>query len=203
MSVEKARSQAVRFSELKAISDVLDGAYDSGIESLCVYDARTRGKDRDYVRSHPTRYKDFHFYPCMPYAHKYANAVTEVGLINAIRKFMPSENIFGNLMKGVISVARKDLKGIAELLIDGERKIFHGLSTPVIFLQNCYGSFIWFGASDAFSIFAEHLKKKYKAEPGFITMNLPRLLDALEAQGIENPIVCANITSSGSECAAA
>ena len=28
-------------------------------------------------------------------------------------------------------------------------------------------------------------------------MNLPRLLDALEAQGIENPIVCANINKLG------
>ena len=39
----------------------------------------------DHVRAHPERYPDFAFYPCMPYAHKYANAVTEHGMLGALR----------------------------------------------------------------------------------------------------------------------
>ncbi|PJN94127.1 hypothetical protein CNY89_16345, partial [Amaricoccus sp. HAR-UPW-R2A-40] len=35
------------------------------------------------------------------------------------------------------------------------------------------------------------------AEPGFITMNLPMLLDTLDEVGIQNPIVCANINKIG------
>jgi glycosyltransferase involved in cell wall biosynthesis len=34
-------------------------------------------------------------------------------------------------------------------------------------------------------------------EPGFITMNLPRLLDPLDHVGIDNPIVCTNINKIG------
>jgi hypothetical protein len=198
MSEEKARSQAVRFSDLKAITNVLDAAYDNGIKVfMCTTQERVE-EICNHVRSHPVRYKDFQFYPCMPYAHKYANAVTELGLMNAMRKFMPSGNIVGTLMKGGLSVARKDLKGMAELLIDGEMKMFHGLKTPVIFLQNVVTDLLLgLGIFDAFSIFAEHVKKKYNAEPGFITMNLPRLLDALESQGIDNPIVCASINKLG------
>jgi len=45
----------------------------------------------------------------------------------------------------------------------------------------------------AFSIFAEHVRTRYGAEPGFITMNLPMALDALERAGVEDPIVCSNI----------
>jgi hypothetical protein len=37
------------------------------------------------------------------------------------------------------------------------------------------------------------VRAKYGAEPGYFTMNLPRLLPALAAAGIENPIVCANV----------
>ena len=40
-------------------------------------------------------------------------------------------------------------------------------------------------------------RRSYGAEPGFITMNLPRLLDVLDALGIDNPIVCANINKIG------
>jgi hypothetical protein len=48
-----------------------------------------------------------------------------------------------------------------------------------------------------FSMFAKHVRKRYGAEPGFITMNLPRLLGALEEAEIENPIVCSNINKIG------
>jgi hypothetical protein len=198
MSEEKARSQAVRFSELKAITDVLDGAYDNGIR---VFMCTTQDRMEDicnHVRSHPGRYRDFQFYPCMPYAHKYANAVTELGLVNAMRKFAPSGDMVGTLLKGGLSVARKDLKGMAELLIDGEMKMFNGLNTPVIFLQNVVTDLLLgLGMHEAFSIFADYVRRKYNAEAGFITMNLPRLLDALEGEGIDNPIVCASINKLG------
>ena len=70
--------------------------------------------------------------------------------------------------------------------------------TPVIFLQNVVVDFLMgLGFKDAFRIFAAHVKEAYGAEPGFITMNLPRLLDLLEELRIDNPIVCANINKIG------
>jgi hypothetical protein len=48
-----------------------------------------------------------------------------------------------------------------------------------------------------FRIFHDHVRAKYNAEPGFITMNVPLLLDVLEEVGIDNPIVCANINKIG------
>jgi hypothetical protein len=77
-------------------------------------------------------------------------------------------------------------------------KMFQGLRTPVIFLQNLVVDLLLgLGFKDAFQVFAEHVKGRYGAEPGFITMNLPALLDVLEEVGIENPIVCSNINKIG------
>src|SRR5213079_3760863 len=93
---------------------------------------------------------------------------------------------------------RREVKGLAELLIDAEMKMFEGLSTPVIFLQNLATDLLLgLGFNEAFRIFAEHVRSRYQAEPGFITMNLPRLLDALDRAGLENPVVCANINKLG------
>jgi hypothetical protein len=50
---------------------------------------------------------------------------------------------------------------------------------------------------EAFLIFAKHIRSKYHAEPGFITMNLPMMLDTLDEVGIENPIVCSSINKLG------
>ena len=52
------------------------------------------------------------FFPCMPYAHKYANAVTEDGFLGAIRQFLPDEGLLDSIARGTSSLARKDIEGV-------------------------------------------------------------------------------------------
>jgi hypothetical protein len=198
MSEDRARAQAMRFPTTASVIEVLDAAYDEGIRVfMCTTHERIRDIC-DYMRANAERYKDFQFYPCMPYGVKYANAVTEHGALGALKMFLPQEGALGAILRGGVSVARREVKGLAELLIDAEMKMFEGLSTPVIFLQNLVTDLLLgLGFNEAFRIFAEHVRNRYQAEPGFITMNLPRLLDVLEDLGIENPIVCASINKIG------
>lgn len=198
MSEEKARAQMMRFQDLTAVIDVLDNAYDEGVTSFMCTTHDRIAMVCDHMRSNPQRYKDFQFLPCMPYAHKYANAVTEDGMIGALKRFLPEEGIVNAALRGGMSLARKDIEGITTLLVDAEMKMFTGLNTPVIFLQNVVVDLLLgLDFKAAFRIFADHIKSRYNAEPGFITMNMPKLLDALEEVGIENPIVCSNINKIG------
>jgi hypothetical protein len=198
MSEEKARAQAIRFQELDSVIAVLDAAYDAGIRTfMCTTHDRVR-HICDHVRAHPDGYTDYRFYPCMPYAHKYVNAVTEQGMLEALRAFLPNTGTVGAMFKGGVALAAKDVESIVQMLVDAEMKMFSGLDTPVIFIQNVVTDLLLgLGFKDAFRFFAEHVQQRYGAEPGFITMNLPRLLDALDEVGIENPIVCANINKIG------
>lgn len=198
MSEEKARAQAIRFQDTSAIIEAIDIAYDEGIKVFMCTTHERVAEICDHVRANPDRYRDFQFYPCMPYAHKYANAVTEKGLVGALKSFLPEENAISALFGGAMSVARKDIEGLAALLIDAEMKMFRGLQIPVIFLQNVVTDLLLgLGMKDALVIFAEHVKRRYQAEPGFITMNAPRLLDVLEECGIDNPIICSNVNKIG------
>ncbi len=198
MSEEKARAQAMRFQKIEAVIDVLDSAYDAGVRTFMCTTHDRIGLVADHVRANPDRYPDFTFFPCMPYAHKYANAVTEDGMIGALKRFLPNEGLLNAAIRGGMSIARKDVEGIATLLIDAEMKMFRNLATPVIWLQNVVVDLLLgLGFNEAFRIFANHVKTRYNAEPGFITMNMPRLLDVLEDLGIDNPIVCSNINKVG------
>ncbi|WP_341956421.1 hypothetical protein [Microbacterium sp. LWH13-1.2] len=198
MSEEKARAQQMRFQDTEAIMGVLDAAYDEGVHTFMCTTHDRISEVTDHVRAHPDRYADMTFFPCMPYAHKYANAVTEDGFLGAIRKFLPEEGLLDSIARGTSSLARKDIEGVTTLLIDAEMKMFEGLNTPVIWLQNVVVDLLsGLGFTDAFRIFADHVRKRYNAEPGFITMNLPRLLDDLDKAGVENPIVCSNINKLG------
>lgn len=198
MSEEKARAQQMRFQDLKAVTDVLDAAYQEGIRTfMCTTHDRV-AEICDYFRANQVKYPDYQFYPCMPYAHKYANAVTEHGMVDALRKFLPEDGAISAMLKGGLALANKDVDAILRLLIDAEMKMFHGLSTPVIFIQNVITDlFLGLGMNDCLKIFHDHVRERYNAEPGFITMNLPKLLDVTDKLGIDNPIVCANINKIG------
>ncbi len=198
MSEEKARAQSMRFQDLQAVLDTLDAAYQEGIRTfMCTTHDRV-AEVCDHFRANREKYPDYRFYPCMPYAHKYANAVTEHGMIDALRMFLPDDGALGAMVKGGVALANKDIRTIMQLLIDAEMKMFQGLSTPVIFIQNVITDLLLgVGMNDALKYFADHVRDKYGAEPGFITMNMPKLLDVLEELKIDNPIVCANINKIG------
>jgi hypothetical protein len=198
MSEEKARAQAMQFQDVESIIEVLDIAYAENIKTFMCTTHDRIAEVCDHFRAHPDKYPDYKFYPCMPYAHKYANAAAEHGVVGALRSFLPEENAIGAVFKGGLSLARKDIQGLAGLLIDAEMKMFAGLNTPVIFLQNVATDFLLgLGFDEAFSIFADHVRDRYGAEPGFITMNAPVLAERLAKIGIENPIICANLNKIG------
>jgi len=198
MSEEKARAQQLRFQDLDTVMSVLDSAYDEGIRTfMCTTHDRVE-QICTIVRTHPDRYAGLQFFPCMPYAHKYANAVTDDGILGAIRKFLPSEGLLDAAVRGTRSVASRDVEGVATLLIDAELKMFDGLSTPVIWMQNVVVDLLLgLGFDDALRIFHDHVRQRHGAEPGYITMNLPLLLDALDRAGVDNPLVCSNINRIG------
>ena len=198
MSEEKARTQAMRFQHIGAVIEVLEDAYAEGIRTFMCTTHQRMSEVCDHFRTHREKYPGYKFYPCLPYAHKYANAAAELGVLGAIRSFLPQENALGALLKGGISLARKDIEGLAELLVGAELKMFQGLDTPIIFLQNVATDFLLgLGFDEAFKIFADCVRERYQAEAGFITMNAPLLLKRLETVGIENPIICANINKIG------
>ncbi len=197
LSDERSRAQAERFKTDKSIIDVLDTAMDLGINTFMCTTYERIGNICDYMRQNPEKYKEFKFYPCMPYAHKYANAVTELGILGTLKAYLPG-NIFSVTGKAGMAYMRKDYPSLMELLVDAELKMFKGMNTPVIFLQNVIVDLLLgLGMREILVRYAEYIREKYNAEPGFITMNMPRLVDMCEEEGIKNPIICSSINKIG------
>jgi hypothetical protein len=197
MSEDKALAQARRFKEIGAVIRVLDVAYDLGVRTFMCTTHERIGEICDHVRAHPDRYARFEFCPCMPYAHKYANAMTELGMLGTLRKYAAG-SVVGTIMKGGFAAAKRDVVAVMKLLVDAEMKMFAGLHVGAVFLQNIVTDLLFgLGLRDAFAAFAAHIRETYGAEPGFVTMNLPRLVAFLADCGIEDPIVCSSINKIG------
>jgi hypothetical protein len=202
MSEDKAQALAEKFKDLKAITDVIETAYDCGIRAFMFNTHERTGEICEYLRRNASRLPDIALYPSMPYAHKYANAVAEKGIFGALKEFILADStagdIIGMLAKGGMTIFEKDMIKVMQILVDIEMKMFRGLNVKVVFLQNIVTDLLLgFKAKDAFTGFASHLNSKYGVEAGFNSMNMPMLVDFLLECGIENPIVCSSINKAG------
>lgn len=197
ISDEKSRAQSIKFKDDSAIIKTLDEARSLGINTFMCTTHDRIANICNIIRDNPEKYKGFKILPCMPYAHKYANAVTELGIAGTLKQYVPG-NFFGSLFKGGVAFLSKDYLSIMELLVDAEMKMFKGIDTPVIFLQNVITDlFLGLRADEILAAFHHYVKKKYNADAGFITMNMPKLLDVLEKGGVQNPIICSSINKVG------
>ncbi len=195
-SDEKSRAQVIRFKNNEAILNVLGVAVEEGIGTFMCTTHDRIAEICANIRS-DKKFEDLKIYPCMPYAHKYANAVTELGIMGTIKQYVPG-NIFSTFAKGGLAFVKKDFVSMMELMIDAEMKMFKGISTPVIFIQNVITDLLLgLGMTEFLKAFHQYVQAKYHSEPGYITMNLPLLLNTLENCGIENPTICTSINKVG------
>jgi hypothetical protein len=196
LSEEKGIEKSIKFKENSSIINVLNQVHDMGIRTFMCTTHEKMNDVCDYYRENSEQYSDFKFYPCMPYAHKYANAATEHGIVGALKYFTKGHML--SAFTGGLAASAGDMTKIMQVLVDAEMRPFKGLNTPVIFLQNVVTDLLLgMGAIEFFVAFAKHVKKKYNAEAGFITMNMPRLVKALNEAGIEKPIVCSSVNKIG------
>ena len=202
MSEERAQAQAERFKDIRAIVRVIDAAYECGIHAFMFSTHDRVAEICDHFRANPAKYSDLHLYPSMPYAHKYANAVNEKGMIGALNDFLfagrTAGQAFGTLVRGGRGIIKRDMIQVMKLLVDAEMRMFRGLNVRAVFLQNIVTDLLLgLRAKAIFVEFAHHVRSNYGVDPAFNTMNMPCLVEFLVECSIENPIVCSAINKIG------
>lgn len=202
MSEEKAQALSEKFRDTQSIIDVIEIAYNCGIRGFMLNSHEKSRDICDYLRQNLSKYPGLNLYPSIPYAHKYANAVAEKGIFSTLKDTILSDSSFSNvagmLSKGGSLLFEKDMIKVMEMLVDIEIKIFRGLNIKVLFLQNIVTDLLLgFGIKEVFVKFASYLKDNHGIEAGFVTMNMPKLVDFLLECGIENPVVCSSINKAG------
>jgi len=202
MSQEKAQQLAEKFYDIKNIFMVYNYAIDAGIKGIML-NSNERAKDIvKYFRDNQSKYGDINWYPSIPYPHKYANMVAELGIPQTINELLikgqSMKSVFGMIAKGGSAVLTKDLIKLMQILIDMEMKMFEGLNIKVVFLQNIITDLLLgYDFQLVFEEYANYIKKKYNAIPGLITQNMPILLNKLNQWNIEEVVVCASFNKIG------
>jgi hypothetical protein len=102
------------------------------------------------------------------------------------------------IAKGTSAVLFKDAIKILHMLVDAEMKMFNGLNVKVIFLQNVITDLLLgYNIKLVFEEYCAYIRKKYNVLPGFITINLPYMINKFNEWGIEDVVVCSSINKIG------
>ena len=201
-SQDKAEELLKRFSDVHNILKVYDDAFDCGIKAVMLNSNDRAEEICQYFRDHKDKYGDINWYPSVPYPHKYADMVNEMGILPAISEVLFKGNSAGGVLnmigKGTMAVLTKDAMRMMEMLLDVEFKIYRGLNVKVFFLLNPITDLLLgYNIKDVFEHYCEYVRKKYKVTPGFITLNMPYLKSKLAEWGIEDVVICSTINKAG------
>mgnify|MGYP003995273105 FL=1 len=202
MSQEKAQQLSEKFYNFQAILDVYQIAIDSNIRGIMLNSNDRASAICDHFVSNKSKYPELNWYPSIPYPHKYANLVSEKGIVPTINEILFKDNsamgILGMITKGTAAVLGKDAVKLMQMLVDLEMKMFKGLNVKVVFLQNIITDLLLgYEVKDIFYEYCEYIRKKYNATPGLITQNMPRLKSKLEDWGIDNVVICSSFNKIG------
>lgn len=197
MSEQTAIKQAQKFKTADDIYKTLEYVNDIGIKSF-MFTTHHQLEPVLKMMKDNSKFDDFKLYPCMPYAHKYADAMVELGIFEAINKFTPGSKLIAGL-KGIGSAVTSNPAPMMKLLVDSEMKLLEGMNVKGIMLLNIVTDLLLgLGMYDMLLEFSKYSEKKYNVKAGFFTMNYEKLHDVLVNElGIENPIIISDINKIG------
>jgi hypothetical protein len=201
-SQEKAQQLAEQFHDLDSIFRVYDIAFDAGVRAVMLNSNERAAEICDRFRSGGSRYAALRWYPSIPYPHKYANLITEVGILPALQSIFSRRGAaregLSAIRRGGAALVSKDAVELMRMLVDIEMQTFEGLDVKAVFLQNIVTDLILGLKLEVFfREYCAHIREKYRALPGFITQNMPALRAALVAWGISGAIICTSINKIG------
>lgn len=193
----KASSLNQKFSECDAIIEVLGWAHEAGIRDfMFTTHERFYPVFQEIIRSR--LFPGMNYIPCLPYAHKYANAMAEKGAINVVLDNLRETSKFSVVLatsKALIG----DFSGLMRLLVQVELLMTKGLPVRGVFLLNIlFDLLLGLNATILFEKYYRYVSEELGVIPGFITMNHPTAVKVLcDEIGIKSPWLCSNYNVGG------
>ncbi|CUH82322.1 hypothetical protein [Tropicibacter naphthalenivorans] len=186
-----------QFSKPDAIIEVIGAAYEAGVRDFMFTTHDRFEPVFDEVRR-SNLFPGMYYSPCLPYAHKYWSKLSAQSMPSVLKETLFQVNALQVIPAG-LGLMLGNFGGFMKLLAEIEVLMCKGLPLRGVFLQNAaFDLLMSIEAHREIEAFAEGVKRRLGAEPGFITMNHPQAVDVLTNKiGLDRPWVCANYNLAG------
>lgn len=193
----KAISLFKKFDETDSIIEVIGWAYEAGVRDFMF---TTHDKYQNVFEEiiHSKMFPGLYFTPSLPYAHKYANAMAEQGMIKVVL-----ENIRHlskpRMLAAFARTAIGDFSGLMKLLIEVELLMCKGLPVKGVFLLNIFFDLLLgLDAKNILEKYFKYVSDDLGLTPGVFTMNHPAAAKVLcDEIGLSQPWICSNLNVGG------
>ncbi|MFO7660772.1 MAG: hypothetical protein R6V77_07650 [Candidatus Cloacimonadaceae bacterium] len=201
-SEEKSEQQLKRFDSVEKIVDVLRIAYETGLKGFMLHSHPLAQQICDVIRSDQQYWKDLVIYPAIPHPVKYMNKVGEMGIYRTVLDLLKEgknmSSTLGSFFKGGLGLMTKNPITLGKAAIELEMQPYHGLNVGAVFLHNiAVDLLLGFGINSPYPQIEEFINNKYNAELGYITLNMPLLVDSLSRVGITKPLIMSSFNRIG------
>jgi len=185
LSQDRARERTEKL-DLNSVTDIIEAAVSSGATG---YTFSTHPSNLFILKNlqHSTKITEgFGLYPVLPYAQAYVRLANEKGmrgLVNEILSNLSASEKAKALLKSGFSALRLDLIGMLKAYVDMElvsylrekpqNATFRSVLLHEVVTDLCLG----LRDTQLLDIFARHVREKYHISPGFVTYNLPSLVE--------------------------
>lgn len=193
----KASSLYQKFGEADSIIEVIGWAYEAGVR-----DFMFTTHDKYYpVFEEITRsrlFPELYFTPSLPYAHKYANAMAERGMVDVVLSNL-REVSKARVIPALARTAIGDFSGLMKLLVEVELLMCKGLPVRGVFMLNIvFDLLLGLNSLRLLEKFHRFVSDSLKVTPGFFTMNHPLAVKVLcDEIGLQEPWLCSNLNIGG------
>lgn len=195
------REKLKKFSNPNAVVNLFKIAEEAGAHGVMLAAHAKTAAIIQEMKKDSKLAQNFSVYPNIPYLMKYVGEVTRYGMVGAVTKMLTGQSATANFMamlKGGLGVLKKDYLQMMETAVDIEYSMYQGVKTPAIFLHNgIVDLLLGLKMKEPFCHYADYIRKRYKAEPGFGTLNLALLADWLKKCEIEKPLIMAPFNAMG------
>jgi len=194
-SADKALALDHKFANVDAILEVIGWAHQAGVRDfMFTTHDRLYPVFQEIVRSR--LFPGMRYIPCLPYAHKYANSLTDGGPRAVVRDHL---RVNRRSLGGIARLAVGDFAAGMQLLVEIELLMTKGLDVKGVFLQNImFDLIVGMRGQRLLARFHSYVSNRLGAIPGYITMNHPLAQKVLcDEVGIDSPWICANFNVAG------
>lgn len=186
-----------RFKSPDAILEIMAAAYDAGVRDFMFTTHDRYEAVFDEIRR-SNLFPGLYYTPCLPYAHKYWNQLSNKGPSALIASTLLQVNPLRIVPAALTLLVGRTL-GLTHLMTEIETLMCKGLPVRGVFLQNAAFDFLMamnlYGVIEDFAI---AVTRRLGSVPGFITMNHPLAVEVLcDRIGLDRPWVCANYNAAG------
>lgn len=196
-STETASSHFRTFADSERILEVIGWAYESGIRDF-MFTTHERFEPVFAEALRSNLFPGLRYIPCLPYAHKYASAMAEKGMLEVVLQTLrgtSKRRLLSSAFRSVLG----DFGGVMRLLVQVDLLMCRGLNVGGVFLQNVlFDLLMGLHAKHLIADYHRFVTDELGVVPGYITMNHPTASRLLHDElGLRGAWVCSNFNKNG------